>query len=136
MGLHMNLDHHEPPNGDFVVLIERLVGMPPSDPEVAARELSEQLRERAKARDKINREELSDETLPNSVEGPPDISDALESMADSAGRRLVRLASYLLFFGGAAMWLLIDVTDIPLPFFKPFHGALAMIAGAYLMNRS
>lgn len=126
MGIHMDLDYHEPPNGDFVVLIERMVGMPPSDPETAGRELSAQLRDRAKARDAANALELGDrghleektyagDTYNNPLGGPPDISDALASMSKSGLRLLLSGVSKLLIFGGIGILLATGFAGIPLP---------------------
>ena len=108
--------------------------MPPSDPETAARELSEQLRQRARERDAINRAELdgSDEIAASS--GPPDIGDALESMARSGFSMLATGIARLLILGGAAILILTGVAEIPVPFIEPVYGIGAIIAGVILSN--
>jgi hypothetical protein len=129
----MNLDYHEPPRGDFVALIDRMVGMPPSDPEIAARELTEQLRRRAEAHAAASQRELSD-TNDDNLDGLPDIGEAMQSMARSGFGMLLTGVSRLLILAGIAILAVTGFAEIPLPLVEPVHGIGAIIAGVILNN--
>lgn len=134
MGIHMNLDHHEPPRGDFVALVDRMVGMPPSDPEIAARELTEQLRRRAQAHAEASERDLADPAAAS--DGLPDLGEAMESMARSGLSFLMTGVSRLLIGAGILILLVTGFAEIPLPMVEPVHGVMAIIAGVILNNTS
>lgn len=133
MGIHMNLDFHEPPRGDFVAVIDRMVGMPPSDPEVAARELTEHLRRRAEAHAAASERELAD-GHDDTLDGLPDIGEAMQSMARSGFNVLMTGVSRLLIVAGAGILAVTGFAEIPLPLVEPVHGIVAIIAGVILNN--
>ena len=133
MGIHMNLDYHEPPRGDFVAVIDRMVGMPPSDPEIAARELTEQLRKRAEVHAAISERELA-EGHNKELDGLPDIGEAMQSMARSGFSMMMTGVSRMLIIAGVGILMVTGFAEIPLPLVEPVHGIGAIIAGVILNN--
>lgn len=147
MGIHMNLDYHEPPRGDFVALIEHMVGSPPDDPEMAAKELSARLEARARRNKELS--QLGADTMygddPNGQltsqplsslppDGPPDVGDALRSLAGNSVRGFFNGASKLLIFAGVIIVAATTFLDFNLPVVEPLHGMGALIAGIFLNN--
>ncbi len=143
MGIHMNLDYHEPPQGDFVQLIERMVGAPPNDPELAAKELSARLAARARRARALNEAEadtMYGET-PNSVtvsttvaDGPPDVGDALRQLAGGGVRSLINNLSKVLMAIGFLIFAATGIIGIDIPLIEPLHGIVALIVGVFLNN--
>ncbi len=143
MGIHMNLDYHEPPQGDFVQLIERMVGAPPNDPELAAKELSARLAARARRARALNEAEadtMYGET-PNSVtvsttvaDGPLDVGDALRQLAGGGVRSLINNLSKVLMAIGFLIFAATGIIGIDIPLIEPLHGIVALIVGVFLNN--
>ena len=141
MGIHMNLDYHEPPRGDFVALIDRMVGPPPSDPELAAKELSARLAARAARQRALSNAEADtmygeDDYHEASAEvhGPPDVGDALRSLAGNSVRSILNGASKLLIAIGIIIVAATVFLGISVPIVEPLHGMVAVISGIFLNN--
>jgi hypothetical protein len=142
MGIHMNLDYHEPPGGDFVALIDHMVGPPPSDPELAAKELSARLAARARRQQAQNSAEADTMYGENDYEeasaaiddGPPDVGDALRSLAGNSVRGVMNGASKLLIAVGFIIVAATIFLDMNLPIVEPLHGMVALISGIFLNN--
>lgn len=143
MGIHMNLDYHEPPQGDFVRLIERLVGSPPNDPELAAKELSARLAARARRTRAFSESEAdtmygddphTQQEVDAAEHGPPDVGDALRSLSGGAPRSLLNVVSKLLIAVGILIFAATGIVGIDVPLIEPLHGLVALIAGIFLNN--
>jgi|GEM_PF-3747335 len=141
MGIHMNLDYHEPPHGDFVALIDRMVGPPPSDPELAAKELSAQLAARAARRRALNEAEADTmygeddyQQAAAELDGPPDVGDALRSLAGNSVRGVLNGISKLMIAIGFIIVAATVFLEFNIPILEPLHGMVALISGIFLNN--